>query len=153
LLASRLINDYKNKLSKKSLDVGKLVNDIGQNQDILTKAVNEYVGLDKKYLIDGLFTLLDSLGNIQSIPLSTFTALTLAAIVVLTDDPASIQKRLSVRDGRQFDFKLLKSMKIQELTHAEYVGIKLKIKVFKAAIGNSDHVKQIAIDLFKIMHK
>ena len=153
LSASKLISDYNNKLSRNNLDVGKLVNDIGQNQDILARAVKEYAGQNEIYLLDGHFTLLDSSGNIQSIPLSTFGTLTLAAIVVLTDDPAAIQKKLSSRDGEQFDLKLLEAMQIQELTNAEQVGIKLKIKVFKAVVNNYDHVKQIAIDSFGIMHR
>jgi len=146
LSASKLISDYKNILSRKIIDVGKLVKDIAQNQDILVRAVKENIELDKKYIIDGHFTLLDSAGDVQAIPLSVFSGLSLAGIVVLIDDPAAIQKRLSLRDGKQFDLELLESMQNQELSHADAVSLMLKIRAVAVSIDNYGEITQIAYE-------
>ncbi len=153
LSASKLIGAYRNKLLLKNIDNGKLVADIDKNQDFLVKAVAENIEQDRKYLLDGHFTLLDSSGTIQTIPLSTFAGLMLTAAIVLTDDPVLIQKRLLLRDGAQYDLKLLESMQIQELSHAEHVSLNLKIKFYEISTGNYDHMRQIAMDLFGVMHK
>ncbi len=149
LLASKLISDYKDKITENHLDCDKFVANLNENQDILIQAVNEMAQPSQKYIMDGHFTLLDSMNTVQTIPLSTYAAIGPIALIVLVDDPPVIQERLRSRDHKDYDLDLLETMQNQEIKHAEYVGCELKIAAYNISNANYSKVKQIIMDSFE----
>jgi adenylate kinase len=105
----------------------KQVENIAGNQDILVKAINEYLKNDNTYLIDGHFCLLNKDNEITKIPYSTYEGICPSAIIVLVDEPENIYTRLSSRDSIKHDLALLRSFQEQEIYYAEYIRDKLNI--------------------------
>jgi hypothetical protein len=64
---------------------------------------------------------------VTKLPLSLFTSLGIAALVVVLDEPSSIAGRLAQRDGTVFDVSFVRMFQEQELDHAESVALKLRI--------------------------
>lgn len=146
LSASELIKDYKNSLDKADTDRDRRVDDINENQNILIEALNEFISSLKCYLIDGHFTLFDLGGQVQPIPISTFKAIMPSVLIVFTDDPAMIKKRLQQRDGIIYDEKTLAHMQAKELEHAHSIGSQLNIKVHVISVHNLDCLKRLIMD-------
>ncbi|HUU18176.1 MAG TPA: ATP-binding protein [Sedimentisphaerales bacterium] len=126
--ASKLITKY----SHIKLPSNMRVENINRNQDALIQAINKYLDTNKNYLLDGHFCLLDQDGVITKIPLSTFTAISPMAIILLHDDPSNIYSRLQDRDREILDIDLLSSFQEQELHYSRSVATKLNIPYLKA---------------------
>lgn len=108
------------------------IENINRNQDALIRAINKYLDTNKNYLLDGHFCLLDQDGVITKIPLSTFTAISPMAIILLHDDPSNIHSRLKDRDKEIYDVDLLLSFQEQELHDSRSVATKLNTPYLKA---------------------
>lgn len=109
--------------------VDKKVSDIGENQEVLANVLSELRHKDKKYVLDGHFTLLDGMGNFQDIPLATFKAIHPDRLIVITELPKIVAQRLKNRDEQNYDEKLLSEMQNAEILHAQRIGKALKIPV------------------------
>jgi adenylate kinase len=120
------------RLGKTNYLPNKRVANIGENQDVLITAINEYLDFEKPYLLDGHFCLLNQNGDVAEIPLSTFEAISPVAIVVLFDDPNSIYTRLSERDKERYNTGSLSSFQENEINYAESVASYLNTPYLKA---------------------
>jgi adenylate kinase len=108
------------------------VENIDRNQGVLINAINEYLETNKMYLMDGHFCLLNQDGVVTKIPISTFTAISPIAVILLHDDPSNIHSRLKDRDKEIYDMDLLVSFQQQELDYSRSVAARLNIPYLKA---------------------
>ncbi len=145
LLASRLIKDIKNDLS----EISKRVGNIDQNQNYLIAGLKKIVVSNKWYILDGHFTLFDSHGYIQAVPYSTFHDIVPAALIVLSDEPDSIRKRLLKRDGIDYDVNVLTTMQDSEIKHARLIGARLNINVYEVSIDDVEELKGLISRMMK----
>ncbi len=143
LSASKLINDNKAKTSSQKCGKDKRVGDIENNQRILIAALNQTFAPRRNYLIDGHFALFDSNGEVQLISTSTFQSIMPKALIVLTDSPTAIQKKLLLRDGMEYNIDVLASMQEKELSHAKLLGKELGIPVHESRIDCHNDVRRI----------
>jgi adenylate kinase len=99
--------------------INKRVQNVGKNQNALISAIESYPLKDTKFILDGHFCVLDSLGVIQKIPIETFRELAPVAVIVLLGYLGQIQKRLLYRDKRKFPRGLLNNLQEAEKEHAK----------------------------------
>ncbi|UNL85233.1 ATP-binding protein [Priestia koreensis] len=125
-VASKLISNLK----KQEFSKSKRIDSIGDNQDILVKALDTYTQKEKWTLLDGHFCLLNKLGHIERISSQTFECIQPSAIVIITDEVDKISKRLRGRDSLDLDINFLKSFQSEELTHALEISQKLDVPYF-----------------------
>lgn len=126
--ASDLIKKY----SHIELPSNVRVKNINRNQDALISTINKHLDTNKNYLLDGHFCLLDQDGEITKIPLSTFTAMSPMAIILLHDNPSNIYFRIQDSGREIHDMDLLLSFQEQELHYSQSVATKLNIPYLKA---------------------
>lgn len=125
--ASELIREARRGVE--TWDAQKRVSAIQANQDLLVKAVAERVWQKPIAILEGHFTLQDSAGNVECIPISVFQELRPTLLVVLIDHPYEIATRLRARDGTDHSVAKLREMQELEVRHAETVGKSLGIDV------------------------
>lgn len=105
----------------------KLVADIPSMQDRLIAGLHQKVEPGRKFLLDGHFCLFDNVGNVEHVPFTTFSKINPVLISVLTEEPEIIVQRLSERDGRSYELKLIRQMQKEEITYGKWVANQLKI--------------------------
>lgn len=114
----------------------KKVQDFNTTQDRLLTNLNKIIKPDKKYLLDGHFTLLNSNGKPEKIDESTFVRIQPKLIILLTCEPIVIFKRLKQRDNTNYKLSILKKMQEMEVEHAKYISKKLDIPLFTVIDGD-----------------
>lgn len=92
----------------------KEVEDVMSNQERLINALNNVVDIDKPYLIDGHFCLLDQNHNIVPVDFAVIKAINPRRIFLLAEDIKVIHNRLLSRDGKDYDLSLLAEMSAKE---------------------------------------
>ncbi len=107
----------------------KEVEDVMSNQERLLLALNDVVDIDKPYLIDGHFCLLDMEHNIVPVDFSIIKAINPRRIILLTEDVEIIQRRLLERDGKQYDLRIITDMEAKERELAQNFSIQYDIPV------------------------
>lgn len=124
--ASSLIKEYKN------LEKDKKVDKVNENQDILITAIKKTFNIQKNYILDGHFCLLDTENQIIEVPFSTFKTLNLKKIIVLKDRSCNIHEKLLKRDGINYDIDLIEDFQNRELSYSKKIANLLNIpyKVF-----------------------
>lgn len=124
--ASSLIKEYKN------LEKDKKVDKVNENQDILITAIKKTFNIQKNYILDGHFCLLDTENQIIEVPFSTFKTLNLKKIIVLKDSSCNIHEKLLKRDGINYDIDLIEDFQNRELSYSKKIANLLNIpyKVF-----------------------
>lgn len=95
LRASDLI---KQASSEARFDERKRVKDVDGNQGILVRSLNARIAGGGKFLLDGHFTLFNTAGEIEEIPLATFQAIQPVGLGVVVDTPEVVIARLQARD-------------------------------------------------------
>ena len=125
--ASKLIEKY----SHIKFSSNMRVENINRNQEILIQAINKYLDINKNYLLDGHFCLLNQDGIITEIPLPTFTVISPVAIILLYENPSNIYSRLKNKGKKIYDMDLLTSFQEQELRYSRAVATKLNIPYLK----------------------
>ncbi len=100
---------------------------INNNQSLLIDAVDKHIDPNKYCLLDGHFCLLNQNGEVTDIPIPTFTDLSPAAILVLTNDPKIIYSRIKDRDGNEMEIKNISSFQEKELEQSKLVSHFLNI--------------------------
>lgn len=118
LIASDLIRAQK----MGTLDIGKRVESVDRNQDVLVDALRSTLVPNRPYLSDGHFALLSPKEEIVDIPLSTFQAIGPVAISLIIDEPEGIAERLRGRDGQDYEVSLLTALQERERFNAEMVS-------------------------------
>lgn len=105
----------------------KSVKDTGKNQDLLLQGIESLELKNKEIILDGHFVLLQN-NEIKRLPLSTYQGLRLKKIILLSDAPENIYKRITARDiDSQFSVQLINKMQIAETEYAKEVSQVLDI--------------------------
>lgn len=93
----------------------KFTGNIANNQELWKQELATYpFQKDEIVILDGHFTLLDSLGQIIELPYSTFDGLKINRIILKIEDPSIIQKRLMKRNNNHWDKDLIDSFQAKE---------------------------------------
>ena len=103
----------------------KMVTDIQNMQDRLIHGLKLRVEEGRKYLLDGHFCLFDSQGSVNRVPFSTFSGINPIFISVLVTDPEIIVQRLTARDGKPYELKVIQQMQQEEVTYGKWVADQL----------------------------
>lgn len=113
----------------------KNVEDIESNQNRLIANLVEIIDIDKPYLLDGHFCLLDRNNNVERIGIDTFRDINPEMIILLTEDIDVIQKRLQERDNREYSIEILENFDSEETKYAREVAqlIGVSIHIIKAS--------------------
>lgn len=107
---------------------GKVVADIGGNQELLVRGVNRVVRTSAgRILLDGHFTLQNLIGEIEKIDVDVFRMLGLESVVAYLDDPVNIANRLAKRDGEIRSAEFIARHQEEELSHAQAVASQLGV--------------------------
>lgn len=130
----------------------KKVKDINATQDRLIAGLRKMIEFDRKYVLDGHFCLLDKDGEVKRVPFETFRAINPSGIVVLTDSPSLIVKRLSERDNTKYTTSLLDSFQKEEVEYAKEVSSILSIPFIelKGARSSTEDFRKFVSDVLKI---
>ncbi|MBY6825656.1 ATP-binding protein, partial [Clostridium botulinum] len=116
-------SDLIKNLNSKRIRTDKKVDDIDKNQNVLIRAVREYLLDSKKdYILDGHFCLINNENDIEEIPIETFRKLNLKVIIVITDNPKNIMKKLQFRDDKKYSLDFIDFFQKKEVEYAKFVG-------------------------------
>lgn len=121
--ASELISERK----KEEFTSNKRVCEIDVNQDYLLEAIKILSTTESEFMLDGHFCLLNKNGEVQRIPLVTFTQLSPRAIIVLYDSMESIIERLNKRDGIDYESSAIEVFQKEELIYSQEVSQVLNV--------------------------
>jgi adenylate kinase len=129
LSASALI---KKAATEARFDEKKRVKDVEGNQSILIGALEVELAKGGRFLLDGHFTLFNSSGDVETIPLATFKAIAPCGLGVITDTPLAIVSRLRERDQVGHDLASISRMQDREIQQAEVIAqaLGLELTVF-----------------------
>lgn len=123
--SSQLISLFKPEAVRKEKDV----HCIESNQDILLKAINNFLCKDKVYLLDGHFCLIDGKQHISEILIETFQLLAIKHIVILTANEEKILERLKIRDNVEYSLDFIRHFQQSEVNYGKYVSEKIKVPI------------------------
>lgn len=107
---------------------GKVVSDVGGNQQLLIRGVGKACERHQgRIILDGHFTLSKPDGQIETIALDVFRAIALDGVVVFQDKPADIAMRLQLRDGEIRNPDSIAQHQGAELAHAHFISRELNV--------------------------
>ncbi|WP_093136072.1 ATP-binding protein [Variovorax sp. OK605] len=113
----------------------KAVRDIEGNQDLVVLGFRRAaMNVQGTILLDGHFTLLNTRGEIEDVPLRTFAALGSAGLVCISDKPALIRDRLLGRDGRAPAEQAIADHQNREQAAARRVALALGIPLCEVSL-------------------
>ncbi len=118
----------------------KYVENIDNTQERLLAGLSNVIEKDKLYLLDGHFCLFDKKGEISKVPETTFESISPMLVVVINEDVELIKERLEKRDGRPYDFSVLKQMQEIEIAYSKEIAEKLGVNHFEI---NSDNYNNL----------
>jgi len=147
LVAGDVIRKYKEEYSIHHADQGKRVGDIPANQDVLVSALSDIAVDGAKYILDGHFSLFDSLGAVHPVPISTFIAINPAVLFVVVDEPEEIRLRLLLRDEDVYCPKELGAMQDAEVEHAIEVAKHIGIQLYKVSTTSLSQITEVIAGL------
>jgi len=105
----------------------KLVADVDENQRLLIRGVSRVLERGR-FLLDGHFTMRrKSDGGIEAIHVDVFRELNIGGVVLYTDDPEEISRRMHARDGVLLPVEMLRSHQDVEVAHAKFVATTLSL--------------------------
>lgn len=126
--ASQIIREEK---SSAVLENSKLVSDVAENQRLLIQGVSRLLE-NGYFLLDGHFTMRrQSDGDIEAIHVDVFRKLRVGGVVLFTDHPAEISKRMHARDGVLHPVEIFQSHQDAEIAHAKHVADTLGLPITK----------------------
>lgn len=129
--ASQIIRDEKSSAVSAN---SKLVDDVADNQRLLIQGVLRLLE-GGSFLLDGHFTMRrKSDGCIEAIHVNVFRDLRVGNVVLFTDHPENISKRMFARDGVLHPVEMFQSHQDAEIAHAKHVAdmLSLPITVLRA---------------------
>ena len=135
--ASQIIRDEKSTAVSGN---SKLVADIADNQKLLIQGVARR--MERGYcLLDGHFTMRrKSDGGIESVYVDVFRELCIRSVVLFTDNPETISKRMHERDGVLHPTEMYQSHQEAEISHANLVASTLKIPIIHLHAPDSETI-------------
>ncbi len=129
----------------------KKIEGINKNQDLLIYAVDKYIDPDCYCLLDGHFCLLNKDGEVSSIPMTTFSNLSPAAIIVLTNDTNIIYSQIKSRDNNEMDVKSISYFQDREIEQSKLVSQSLDIPwVSENPIKGISHIQSFVRDVIGV---
>lgn len=132
--SSQLISRY----NSCNLNGDKQVRDLNKNQNILLKAIEQYIDENKTIILDGHFCLINKDNNIETIPIEVFKSLNLLGMILVMDEPPAIANRLRNRDSRQYAVGFINEFQNAEINWAKKVSEVISVKLM---IVSKDHSK------------
>lgn len=127
----------------------KEVEDVMTNQERLISALNNVVDIDKPYLIDGHFCLLDQNHNIVPVDYAVIKAINPRRIFLLVEDINVIHDRLLTRDGKDYSLNLLSEMSAKEQELAENFSTQYDVPLLILRADEYDKVDTIVKEFGK----
>jgi adenylate kinase len=130
----------------------KRVDNVRANQNRLIENLRELVDIDKPYLLDGHFCLVNKEGRVERIGIDTFRDINPEAIILLTGDIDKIINRLANRDGKQYDKGLVEQLYSEEQNWAKEIADKLGIHIYElesSQYGDIQKEMKEFVDSFK----
>ncbi len=124
----------------------KKVEDVPSNQNLLVENLQKLVDIDKPYLLDGHFCLMNSQDEIDRVPMQTFQDINPEMIILLVDNLDVIMQRLKDRDDKLYDSKRIKSLFENELSWAHDVADKLGVEIYTIKVSEYEKVKSVIAD-------
>lgn len=121
----------------------KRVSDIDSTQDCLLKNLKGVITPGKTYLLDGHFCLLNKESKIEKVPEEVFIGINPKKIIVLSETPEIIAKRLYQRDGKRYETSLLEKMQNTEIEHAQYLSSLLDLEMFEVQSDSYNTLKEV----------
>ena len=118
----------------------KKVQNFNTTQNRLLTNLNKIIEPNKKYLLDGHFTLLNSNGEPEKIDESTFIGIQPESIILMTCEPKVIFERLKQRDDSIYKLGVLEKMQQMEIEHANYISKKLNVPLITVINGNTSSI-------------
>lgn len=118
----------------------KKVQNFTTTQDRLLTNLNKIINPNKKYLLDGHFTLLNSNGEPEKIDESTYIGIQPKSIILLTCEPTIIFERLKQRDDSIYKLSVLEKMQEMEVEHAIHISKILEIPLYTVIDGNTNSI-------------
>ena len=118
----------------------KNVEDIESNQNRLIANLVEIIDIDKPYLLDGHFCLLNRNNNVERIGIDTFRDINPEMIILLTEDIDVIQKRLQERDNREYSIEILENFASEENKYAREVAQLIGVSIYKIKASEYEKV-------------
>ena len=125
--------------------------DILSNQEKLIIGMAEITEKVCDVCLDGHFTLLNSQGEITSIPSEVFHKLNPSGIILLEDSVANIQRKIHGRSGDLWESDLIELFQKEELSRAELFSSECGIPVL--TIDLTENTRQIVKDLSKFLRQ
>ena len=129
--------------------IDKTVSDIEGNQLILAEELARYQTSCRTILLDGHFCLLNAASSVQDVPVETFKAISLYAIILLIDNPEIIAERLSNRDSRVHSIELISELQSREIVRANLTSqsLQVPISVIEVTEALEESIKKVALYL------
>lgn len=121
----------------------KLVKNLNSTQNKLIMGLKKLIKKDKKYLLDGHFSLLNSDGIPSRIDEDTFDQINPKAIAIVIDDIGKIAQRLKVRDDKFYEIEILNELQQMEIEYAKYLSDKYSIPYIEIKNGNYTQLMEI----------
>ena len=121
----------------------KRVSDIDSTQDCLLKNLKGVITPGKTYLLDGHFCLLNKESKIEKVPEEVFIGINPKKIIVVSETPEIIAKRLYQRDGKRYETSLLEKMQNTEIEHAQYLSSLLDLEMFEVQSDSYNTLKEV----------
>lgn len=131
------------KWSEISASDTKLVNNISSTQERLINGLKSTIDIDKQYLLDGHFCLLNSNGVPCKIDEETFDNINPKIISVVIDDVEKIVDRLEKRDKKKYDVKILNVLQQMEIEYAKHLSKKYCIPYIEIRNNNYQRLLNI----------
>ena len=125
--------------------------DILNNQEKLIIGMSEITEKVCDVCLDGHFTLLNSQGEITSIPSEVFHKLNPSGIILLEDSVANIQRKIHGRSGDLWGSDLIELFQKEELSRATLFSSECGIPVLK--IDLTENIRQIVKDLSRFLRQ
>lgn len=129
----------------------KNVVDIEDNQKRLIANLIEIIDIDKPYLLDGHFCLLDNENNVERIGEEIFSDINPGIIILLIEDPDIIKKRLLERDSKEYSIEILECLISEEAKYAQEIAQLIEVPIHKIKASEYEKVigdiKQFVLSL------
>lgn len=109
----------------------KEVENVSSNQERLISRLNEFLDVDKPYLLDGHFCLINQQQEIEAIEPTIIQNINPALIILLREEVSIIHTRLLERDHKDYDIKLLEEMEEKERKSAHQIATQYNIPIYE----------------------
>lgn len=127
----------------------KQVEDVAANQEKLISRLNELIDVDKPYLLDGHFCLINQQQEIETIESTVIQNINPALIILLREEVSIIHNRLLERDHRDYDIGLLEEMAEIERKTAHQIASQYDIPVYELYSGKYSPINPVIHELMR----